>query len=73
MSTEPNLAALGFELEPKPEEHDPGHFYVRPGPLHIEKGWTLEDWANTRNTMVDLDETTWHPLTALLWSFREQV
>jgi hypothetical protein len=61
----------GFEIEDDPTDADPGHFVLRPGKEHIQQGWTLKSWANSRNVINENDPTTWHPLTQLLHNLVE--
>lgn len=60
------LVAVGFVLEDDPRPDDPGHFVLRPGPLQVVEGLTLQAWAETRDGIDELDPLTWYPLTTLL-------
>ena len=62
------IEELGFTVEDDPGEKDPGHFLVRPGPMHVNQGWTLEQWAATREKLDDKNDATWHDLTKMLHS-----
>jgi hypothetical protein len=65
------LTSLGFELEDDPTTDDPCHLLLRPGPGHISRGWTLERWAATRDTLDPNDSSTWHELTRILYDNSE--
>jgi hypothetical protein len=69
-ATHQELEALGFTVIPEPKLDDPGHFLLKPGPEFESQGWTLLDWAKTRDTVTD-DPSTWHPLTKILFKLAE--
>lgn len=69
-ATQQELQELGFTVIPDPTPTDPAHFLLKPGPEFQIKGWTLQNWASTRDLITD-DPSTWHPLTKILLDLAE--
>ena len=71
VSKEELQSKYGFVVQDDPTKDDPGHFLLRPGEEHIQRGWTLDNWAATRDSMTD-DPSTWHELTRVLKDLVEE-